>query len=45
MMKIMTKQNSMKEIVKGAHNNTQHHNSAHPKTSPMDCDGVQLTNA
>ena len=34
------KKNSIKEIVKGAHNDTQHQNSAHPKTSPIDCDGV-----
>ena len=29
---------------KGAHNETQHQNSARPKTNPIDCDGVQLTN-
>ena len=32
MMKIMTKYNSIKEIVTGAHNDTQHQNNAHPKT-------------
>ena len=31
MMKIMMKYNSIKEIVKGAHNGTQYQNSAHPK--------------
>ena len=31
--------------IKGTHNDTQHQNSAHPKNSPIDCGGVQLTNA
>ena len=33
------------ERVKGTDNDIQHQNSAHPKTSPIDCDGVQLSNA
>ena len=41
MIKIVMKYNSLKEIVKGAHNDTQDQNRAHPKNS----DGVQLTNA
>ena len=72
MMKIMIRQNSIKEMVKGAPNDTQHKNNAPPKknkkttttkkqkqktnkkqtnkqtkkqNSPIDCDGVQLTNA
>ena len=44
-MKIMIKYNSINEIVKGAQNDTQQQNNAHPKDSPVDCDGVQLTNA
>ena len=32
MMKIMMKYNSIKEIVTGAPNDTQHQNNAHPKT-------------
>ena len=28
-----------------APSDTQHQNNAHPKTNPIDCDGVQLTNA
>ena len=42
MMKIMMKLNSIKEIVKGAKgtHDTQHQNRAHPKNSPIDCDGV-----
>ena len=43
-MKIMMKYKSLKEIVKGAHNDTQHQNSTHPKISSIDYDGVQLTN-
>ena len=35
----------LKEIIKGAHNDTQHQNNAHPENSPIDCDGMQLTNA
>ena len=35
MMKVMMKYNSLKEIVKGAHNDTQLHNKALPKTSPV----------
>ena len=31
MMKIMMVKNFIKEIVKQAHNNAQHQNSAHPK--------------
>ena len=44
-MKIMMKQNSIKEIVNGVHNDTQHQKSSHPKTRPKDCDRAQLTNA
>ena len=44
MMKIMVKYNSIEEIVTGAPNDTQHQNNAHPKNSPLDCDGVLLTN-
>ena len=44
MIEIMMKYNSIKEIVTGAPNDTQHKNNAHPKTSPIDCDGVLLTN-
>ena len=36
--------NSIKEIVKGAHNDTQHQNSTHPKNSPIDCDGWPMYN-
>ena len=37
---------SIKETVKGAYNDAQHHqNNAHPKTCPFNGDGVQLTNA
>ena len=42
-MKIMMKYNSVKEMANGASNETQHQNKAHPKNSPIDCDGVQLT--
>ena len=42
---IVTTITRKKEIVKGAHNDTQHQNSAHPNASPIDCDWVQLTNA
>ena len=45
MMKIMMKKNFIKEIVKGAHNDTQHKNSTHPRASPIDCNVAQLTNA
>ena len=38
---IMMKQNSVKELVKGTHNDRQHQNNAHSKTSSIDCDGVQ----
>ena len=31
------------EILIGTHNGTQHQKNAHPKTSPIDCDGVQMT--
>ena len=31
-------------IGKGAHNDTQHQHNAHLKNTPIDCDGVQLTN-
>ena len=51
MMTIVMKYNSIKEIVTGAPNDTQHQNNAHQKTkqptnkqnSPIDCDGVLLT--
>ena len=36
---------TMKDIVKEVPNDTQHQNNAHPNNSPIDCDGVQLTNA
>ena len=29
---IMMKKTFIEEIVKGTHNDTQHHNNAHPKT-------------
>ena len=35
----------IKQIIRGAHNDIQHQNNAHPKNCPIDCDGVQLTNA
>ena len=41
---IMMKWDSIKEIVTGAANDTQHQNNAHPKTSPIDCDGVLRNN-
>ena len=45
MIKYVIKQNSLTEIVIGAPNDTQHQNNANPKNSPIDCDGVLLTNA
>ena len=42
---ITMKYNSIKELVRGTHNDTQHQNTAHPKNSPKDCDGVQLASA
>ena len=39
------KYNSFKELLKGTHNGAQHQNNAHPKTSPIDYDRLQLTNA
>ena len=45
MMKTMMVYNSIKKIVTGSPNDTQHQNNAHPKTSPIDFDGVLLTNA
>ena len=45
-VKIMMKYKSIKEIVTGAPNDTQHQNNTHTqKSSPVDCDGVLLTNA
>ena len=44
MIKIMMKYNYIKETVTGAPNDTQRQNNAHPKTCPVDCDGVLLTN-
>ena len=44
-MKIMMKKNSITEIVKGAHNDSQHQKSAQPKTRPIDFHVVQLTDA
>ena len=38
----MLKFSYIKELVKGTHNDTQHQDNAHPKSSPIDCDGVQL---
>ena len=45
MMEIMMKYNSIKEIVTGAPNDTQHQNNAYTKSNNVDCDGVLLTNA
>ena len=45
MIKIMMKYYYVKKIVTGTLNDTQHPNNASPKTSPIDCDGVLLTNA
>ena len=45
MMKIMMRNNSMKETVERSPNDTQHQNNAHPKNIHIDCDEVQLTNA
>ena len=45
MVKIMMEWDSIREIVKGEPNDTQHQNNAHPKNSPIDCDWVQLANA
>ena len=39
------KYNFIKELVKGTHNDTQHQNNAHPKSSPIDCGMAQLANA
>ena len=36
---------NIKEFVKWTYDDTQHLNTAHPKTNHIDCDGVQLTNA
>ena len=33
------------ELVKVKHIDSRHQNKKHLKTSPIDCDGVQLTNA
>ena len=41
---IIMKYNSIKKLINGTHNDTQHQNNAHPNTSPIECDGVQLTN-
>ena len=41
----MMKQKFIKELVKGTHTDTQQQNNAHPKTGPVDCDGVPLTKA
>ena len=45
MMKIIMHKNSIKEIVTGAPNDTHHQSNAHPKSNPLACDGVLLTNA
>ena len=45
MLKIMMKKHSIKEIVKGAQNDTQHKNSTRQRASPIDCNVTQLTNA
>ena len=37
---ILMKWNSIKELVKGTHNDTQCQDNAHPKTRPIDCGGV-----
>ena len=37
---IMMKCHSIKEFIKGTHNDTQHQNSAQPNTSPIDCDAA-----
>ena len=36
--------NSIKKMIRGAPNDTQHQNNAHTKKGPIDCDGVLLTN-
>ena len=41
----MMKYNPIMELVKGTHNGTQHQNNAHPKNTPIGCDGMQLTGA
>ena len=41
---IMMKYNSIKYTVTLAPNDTHRENNAHPKNSPIDCDGVLLTN-
>ena len=42
-MKIMMNWNSIREILKGEQNDTQHRNNSQPITSPIYYDGVQLT--
>ena len=37
---IIMKWHSIKELVKGAYNGSQHQNGIHHKTSPIDCDRV-----
>ena len=44
-MKVMMKKISIKAMVTGAPNDTQHQNKAHPQNSTIDSDGVLLTNA
>ena len=34
----------IKKLIKWTHNDTQNQKSTNPKISPIDCDGVQLTN-
>ena len=41
----MVKYNAIKGLLKGTHNDTRDQDNAHPKTSLIDCDGVQVTNA
>ena len=35
----------VKDIVKGAHDDTQHQNNTHTKNNPIECDRVKLTKA
>ena len=45
MVKITMEWHSIREIVKGEPNDTQHQNNAHQKKRPIDCDWVQLASA
>ena len=39
------KLNSIEELIKGTHNDIWHQDNTHQKKNPIDCDGVQLSNA